>query len=167
MTCRSLRKYLGAFADGELDTEANAEALEHLNMCPRCAEQVTEIHQMKEAVGRVFKAETAPPELAQRVREAIRNERGAAQTRGMPWSRKLFVPLTMAAALATAVGLWLLIGPGRSSDPSGTTIQARFISDTRDQHISCCRYGRDHHDPSLGRDPKEIGSKLSERLKIE
>ena len=40
MTCKTFRKYLYAFADGELETRENLEALEHLNMCPSCCRKV-------------------------------------------------------------------------------------------------------------------------------
>ena len=57
MNCQSFRKYIGAFADGELEVSQNLEALEHLNMCPSCAARVTNINELKEAINRAYQTE--------------------------------------------------------------------------------------------------------------
>ncbi|MCC7314685.1 MAG: zf-HC2 domain-containing protein, partial [Planctomycetes bacterium] len=36
MNCKSVQKFLHAFADGQLGVRANCEVLDHLKMCPSC-----------------------------------------------------------------------------------------------------------------------------------
>jgi anti-sigma factor RsiW len=163
MNCRAFRKYVGAFADGELDTQANAAALEHLNMCPPCTGRVTEVQQLKVVLGGIFAAESAPPGLAVRIRNAIRAE-AAAEPKKPTVLHRLFVPLTMAAALAAAVGIWHF---WRAEEPpSGNLIQARFAADTREQHRRCTQAGPDYHDATLGRSLQDIAANLTQRLKL-
>jgi anti-sigma factor RsiW len=167
MNCRTFRKFAGAFADGELDTRANAEVLEHLNMCPQCAQRVAEVQQLKATLGGVFQKERVPAGLADRVRTALLVEAGAAQPRKpVPLRHRLFVPLSMAAAVLAAVAVWQFWGAGEPPPGSATVIQARFAAETREQHRRCSQLGLKHHDESLGRDPDGIAAKLTERLRL-
>ena len=68
MNCTSFRKYVGAFADGELDTKLNLDALEHLNMCPDCARRVSHVQELKAALKRVLPVEGAPADLIELLR---------------------------------------------------------------------------------------------------
>jgi len=161
MTCRNFRKYVGAFADGELDTESNAEALEHLNICLACAERVTEVHRMKEALRRVFEPEVAPVALGARVRSAIRTERPRSADSARRWLHRLVIPTGVAAAVVAAVAVWQV----REPSPAETvTVAARFVSQVQHAHQMCCEHHAHHHDPRLGRDLDTIAERLSARL---
>lgn len=69
MNCTEVRKYLYAFADGELDTQTNLDVLEHLNMCSSCTQKVNAQQKLKERVGVVMGDEKSP--------EALRSSLGA------------------------------------------------------------------------------------------
>ena len=47
MNCKSARKFLYAFADGQLDVTDNCEVLDHLKMCPGCGAVVAEHQSMR------------------------------------------------------------------------------------------------------------------------
>lgn len=67
MTCMQFRKFAGAFADGELDTVRNLDALEHLKMCPQCTRGVDGLHALKRALASTFRHEEAPPAVRLRI----------------------------------------------------------------------------------------------------
>ncbi len=71
MNCNQSRKYLFAFADGQLSVQANCEVLDHLKMCPTCSRIVDEHQAMREAVRRSGERIVTPPGLAKQVRRAI------------------------------------------------------------------------------------------------
>lgn len=167
MNCRTFRKFAGAFADGELDTRTNAEALEHLNMCPQCAQRVAEVQQLKSTLGGIFQKEGVPAGLADRVRGALLAEAGEARPKKpVPLRHRLLVPLSMAAAVLAAVAVWQFWGVEEPPPGSATVIQARFAAETREQHRRCSQLGLRHHDESLGADLDGIAAKLSKRLRL-
>lgn len=47
MNCRNVKKFLYAFADGQLSVRANCEVLDHLKMCPACSRAVAEVVQLR------------------------------------------------------------------------------------------------------------------------
>ena len=49
MNCRKIRKYLFAFADGQLGVKANCEMLDHLKMCRKCSAIVDEHQAVRRA----------------------------------------------------------------------------------------------------------------------
>ena len=75
MDCLGFRKYVGAFADGELDVDRNLDVLEHLNMCPKCAAQVQEIHNLKSVLCRQHESVSAPQARAGVVAKTIGKSR--------------------------------------------------------------------------------------------
>ncbi len=162
MTCQSFREYLGAFADGELDPEANAQALEHVNICPSCAQRVTEIQRMKKAVRRVFEGASAPPHLAEKVRSIIRAEAASPPKASRSVIHRLIIPTGMAAAILAAVAVWLLL-PEPPADGPG--VQATFASQVRHQHQMCCDH-QGPHDATLGRELAVIAENLAARLNV-
>jgi len=171
MNCQSFRKYVGAFADGELDTSLNVESLEHLNMCPACAQKVTQVHQLKAALRRTMDTPAAPAALAKKIRTSIRCE--ATQVTPPPHRQarliyRLLIPIGVAAGLLATAMIWQWQQqPDRTPERgSATVIKARFPAEVRNQHTQCAHYGRKHHDASLGRDLPGIASKLTGRLKL-
>lgn len=177
MNCRGFRKFVGAFTDGELDTQVNAEALEHLNMCPDCAARVGAVQQMKQTLARTFGAETAPAALADRIQRMLQDSGSIAAApvavpqpvstgRHRSWPHRILVPLSMAAAVVAAAGAWQFIRPSEPVSGSTTAIRGRFASATRTLHNHCAGFGPKHHDSSLGRDPAKIAQQLSDRLEV-
>ena len=61
MGCDRYRKYVGAFADGELEVKDNLDFLEHIKMCPACAARVDEVTTMKGALQHAY-ADVEPSE---------------------------------------------------------------------------------------------------------
>ena len=171
MNCRSFRKFAGAFADGELDTQLNAEALEHLYMCPACAQRVVWVQRLKESLVRVLGLEKAPAGLADQIRRSIRPENAPVTQPAHRLRFRFFVPMSMAAALVGAVMIWQWqSGPTVVPIQTGsaTVIQTHLGKEAQTQHNRCAMRARNdnHHDPSLGRDPAEITQKLTRDLKL-
>ncbi len=171
MNCQSFRKYVGAFADGELDTPLNVESLEHLNMCPACAQKVERVHQLKTSLRRTMETEVAPAELADKIKNAIRCEAltpaPGHHHRG-PLIYRLLVPAGIAAALLVTAMIWQWQQAPGTTPVTGITsaIRTRFPAEVRNQHTQCAHHGYKHHDASLGRDLLGIASKLTNRLKL-
>lgn len=165
MNCRSFIRFLGAFADDELDTEKNIEALEHLNMCAHCAAKVAEIQLLKRSLTRVFSGERASDRLRERVRDAIADE-SSRRVRRFPQPRRWVVPLGMAAAIAF-VWLGYPFVADRGTTPSATpepALEARLVSSVVDRHFGCIKLGPAHHRASLPRDVHRIAEVLGREL---
>lgn len=181
MNCVGFRKFVGAFADGELDVSSNLDALEHLNMCPLCSSRVTEIQDLKAALVRCQR-ERAPEDLRERVLVALRsvgeNEpvrdsrsdlaQAAADQRVIPgffsrWS----LPMGMAAALLLACVAWWM-WPRTPMAPGIMTVHARqAVADICEQHSACVAgHGFDHFDPNVGRDVQLASMQLSDSLSL-
>lgn len=166
MNCRSFRKYLGAFADGELDTATNLEALEHLNFCESCATKVAGIQEIKRGLTRVFAEERVPDGLKSRVRARI------AACPGQPALRpsrlqKWVVPLGMAAAIVFAWQVSVLFYRPAVDDFVGgprNAVEAQWVQAVRIQHKDCTKLGLKHHRESLPIDLRLISVELSKEL---
>jgi len=65
MDDKTIRKYLAAFADGELEVEQNLRVLEHAAMNPQATRRVMHQQQLRRAVGAPMAshAPAAPPWL--------------------------------------------------------------------------------------------------------
>jgi len=170
MNCKQFCKYAGAFADGELDVPFNAEALEHLRMCPRCAGRVAEVTNLKAALKRTLVHESAPPHLRQRVMAALDDEVGVRGRKPAgpairAWRSRLVVVTGVAASLVLASLAWWLLDRREQPTDSLTIVSGRVVADVREQHRLCVsRRGLSHHDPRLPRDLTEIASRLSAEL---
>ncbi len=173
MDCTRFRKYVGAFADGELDVQQNLDALEHLNMCPACAARATELGALKGAMKRVFASTQTPQQLTDRILAVMENDgvpqpvarfRHSDGRAKLPW--RLTIPLGIAASLLVVLGIWRLSPIGIGADePAHATLTARFVADTRQQHLLCTRNGHfDHHAESLPRDLKKIANIMGRDL---
>lgn len=68
---KEARKYLAAFADGELDVEQLLSVLDHMSMNPQSTRRVMHQQQLRQAVGRVMQHHTPSPsdELRQQVED--------------------------------------------------------------------------------------------------
>ena len=155
MTCKTFRKYLYAFADGELETRENLEALEHLNMCPSCCRKVAVQQALRASLARVYEADVAPPALHDRVHAGVGRTRDTAIARR---TLRVLVPL----AAAAAVGFLLLRTFGPESAPIPAPAVA-FAEQIVNRHQACQQHGAGHHDETL---PLSLaaGAALEERL---
>jgi len=181
MNCVGFRKFVGAFADGELDVSSNLDALEHLNMCPRCSGRVTEIQALKATLRRQ-QAVTAPASLRERVTQSLRElaeiepavDVGPASATEVESNRVIggffsrwALPLGMAAAVLVACVVWWM-QPQPTPAPGTMTVQARqAVADICAQHSACVAgHGFDHFDPKVGRDAQLASMQLSDSLSL-
>ncbi len=183
MNCKNFRKFVGAFADGELDVQLNLEALEHLNMCPACAKRVNEITDCKAALQRVWPRCEAPAYLrtcvANMLTKAVQSgdlsndhEQAASKTTATASTKTLrfsyFVkPAAIAAAILLCVAVWQLAPDEKVAPGEITVLAARTVADVRTQHMHCSAMPSGmHHDQTLSRSLSTIASRLSKRLKL-
>ncbi|MEX2214024.1 MAG: hypothetical protein WD768_07850 [Phycisphaeraceae bacterium] len=75
MDDKEVRKYLEAFADGELDVEQNLRVLEHMSMNPQATRRAMHQQQLRQAVERAMKecSPAAPSDLRAKI-EAIASQ---------------------------------------------------------------------------------------------
>lgn len=172
MNCRNFRKFVGAFADGELDTQANAEALEHLNMCPPCAQRVADVQRLKQAIVDSMGQEVAPEHVRANVEAlAVGRSELAGGSAGSPMGRlvyRLMVPVGLAAAIVMSIAVWEWATPADVPLAPGvkTVRDVRLASEVRNQHRMCTVNALEHHDASLGRALSGISRRLTDRLKL-
>lgn len=163
MNCTNFERYLGAFADGELETDRNVEALEHLNSCEACAGKVAQIRKLKEALARGFNQQEIPEGLADDVRVGIWREADKPPG-GVGRIHRWVVPLGMAAAIVFVwqASLWF-DGGGETGGP-GRDVEARFVSNARTRHRDCTRLGAAHHRTGLALDAESLRRAFGEEL---
>ena len=167
MDCKRFRKYVGAFADGELDVEHNLDALEHLNMCPNCATRVAEVSTLKESLQRTCEDVKASQHLRMKIETMIHEgERGTPTHVGRPRQiLRVFVPLAAVASLLLVVGLWRLSPEPLSPLLEAADLPASLVADARHQHRACIRErGENHYDPALPRAANAIATILARDL---
>ena len=173
MNCKTVRKYLFAFADGQIGVQANCEVLDHLKMCPACSKIVNE-HQAVRSKLR-FSAEQikVPPLLEGRVRKAIQLGRPIRfdETEHSWGIRNRVLRVAALAACITLIvtGAWY-IGPwGTStSNPFGNTINSEkqlaqnTALNVRKLHFSCTRKceGPGHHHDNLPNNREKVAGAI-------
>jgi len=104
MNCTQVRRFLYAFADGELPVRENCEVLDHLKMCPSCTQIVADQQVLRKAIGRNVGGQPVPADLKHR---AMAHLKGHSRTPKPPpamWQR--LAPLAAAAAVVAAFGVW-------------------------------------------------------------
>lgn len=167
MNCKTVRKYLFAFADGQLGVQANCEVLDHLKMCPPCSKIVDE-HQAVRSKLR-FSAEQiqVPPLLEGRVRKAIQLGRTVKEDTRRPRAKnRIFRIVALAACITLIVtGTWYFgqwgnpIGNNNSfSSNRGLNIAQSTALKVRKLHVLCSRKcdGAGHHHESLPSDRESV-----------
>ncbi|MCC7294017.1 MAG: hypothetical protein IT449_18300 [Phycisphaerales bacterium] len=187
------RKFAGAFADGELDTVRNLDALDHLKMCAQCTRGVDGIHALKRALASTSRHEEAPPAVRQRVLRtlglsdvpaeatpaesdptappgrriaAAQGAKSAAPPVRQPASpaRRLRA-LGIAAALLLAVAAWRYWPLRPSPMPgAGSFVAGRQVADLRALHLAGAAEPSKHVDLALPRSPVEAGRALGDKL---
>ena len=117
MECTRTENLLSAYLDGDLPEREREGFAGHLRQCPRCA---GEEKALKETLSllRNLPAEKAPPELLQRVRHRIGQEKET-----VPLWKKLFLPLHIKIPLeAAAVALIFLLAYGIQKEMPATKV---------------------------------------------
>ncbi len=117
LNCTMARRYLYAFADGELPVKENCEVLDHLKMCPDCSRIASEQHELRIALRRSLNRVPVPEGLAERIRSSLESpaETQAPLARGRMW--RFIVPTAAAASLALAATTYWMIPRGEESAP--------------------------------------------------
>lgn len=122
MDDKEIRKYLAAFADGELDVEQNLRVLEQMAMNPDATRRVMHQQQLRQQVDRVMRAMVPP--IDESLRDSIaslaietastseddvtgRKSPGGILARVGPWGQWL-PALAAAFLLAASVTFWIL-----------------------------------------------------------
>lgn len=168
MDCKQFKKYIGAFADGELGVEQNLDALDHLNMCPICAARVTKVTALKETLMQAYGDVKAPQHLVERITGTYRVGDGESTRKATRKTKPLvrvFAPLAAAASLLLVVGLWQ---PWITSpSPILKVLPAQLVADVREQHRMCVQErGTNHFAPDLPRDPQALLAALQRDLHL-
>ena len=175
MDCKGFRKYIGAFADGELQVEQNLAALEHLNMCQACAARVNAVSSLKATLKRVYGGIQAPQHVRERVLRALEIEAKQARLEATPpvvpgvhhWRGGFTVALGVAAALLLAFVGWQFLPDRGPRTDVRLVVPGRLAADVREQHRFCIGHrGANHNDVSLPRDLPVIAERLSARLNM-
>jgi anti-sigma factor RsiW len=105
MTCGEAQALLSAYVDRELDVVTSLQFETHLDTCRDCAAAVERAEALRAAIGSAALAYAAPPDLAARIRTAIRREaRPRAELLQRAW-RWTSIPAAAAAAAALA---WMM-----------------------------------------------------------
>ncbi len=175
MNCNQSRKYLFAFADGQLSVQVNCEVLDHLKMCPACGRIVDEHQAVREAIRRSGERVVAPPGLAKQVRRAIVEKLPAAGTESslIRRLRRSLGLMGLAAGIALATSAAWYWGPwstGADLPPNLRPIEEdpAWIAAMRvvKLHNLCthrCEQQR-HHLEELPDDPQVLSIALRDRL---
>ncbi len=71
ISCEDALKLVHEYLDGELESVSPAEVEAHFDACQRCYPHLRLERSFRQAVRRVASRETAPPELAKRLRELM------------------------------------------------------------------------------------------------
>jgi anti-sigma factor RsiW len=147
MNSEEARKFLPAFADGELDVEQNLRVLEQMAMDPVNTRRVLHQQQLRQACARVLAApDCCCPEVVRDTVKRLAAERGEAggarvESRANPPSvlarlGRWVGPLAAAAVLALALlfGLTDRLGDGYSGDG---LVTARLAEQLGNRHDAC------------------------------
>jgi len=118
MDCNETRRLLEADTDGELDLVHHLDLADHLRTCTECARQAEALRARRVALREAMPRFTAPPDLADKIRAALRADTAAAVVPSPPpaplpsttRAPRLRWPLGNLAALAASFALALFIG---------------------------------------------------------
>lgn len=127
MTCREAEVLVTAYVDRELDVAASLQMEAHLAACSACSAAVERIAALRATLEAAPLRYAPSPELARRVRAAVRREAGPRRSwlrREWRWSA---APALAAAAVAL---LWIT-----STSPGGSADRQRLLDDLVSGHV--------------------------------
>jgi len=165
MNCDSVRKYIYAFADGQLDVKGNCDILDHLKMCRVCGALVDEHQALRSKLAKDLERVPVPSRLKQQIFAATGSDAvlaGAPRPTMASRPLSVFRPVAVAACLLLAVGaVWYLPGVVESSSATITVPRsasaATMIAQT---HNTCCSHGPDHQSDALPRELRALSPVL-------
>jgi len=109
MSCRLVRRHLGAFVDGEIDPATQIEFERHLEACPGCQEHLAFERSLRQQTRDALRAIPAPDHLWGRtlhrldeIDEARSEHRSLVEVRPMRWRQTW--PIAAAAAAVLIIG---------------------------------------------------------------
>lgn len=175
MNCHQFRKYLYAFADGQIDVKSNCDLLDHLKMCKPCSRIVDQHQALKTLIVASAARSRVPAGLEGRIRAAIEPVSKSPKRTGRLVAfagRPIVRVMAMAACIVIAfLGLWMsgVVGPG-DSFRSGVAYNA----DSADllmrgvvvQHNKCVERCNEqvHQLPGLSHDRETAAREMARRL---
>ncbi|MCB9856115.1 MAG: hypothetical protein H6818_10555 [Phycisphaerales bacterium] len=180
MNCHLFRKYLFAFADGQIDVKSNCDLLDHLKMCSDCSRIVDQQQALKSLIVASAARTNVPAGLESRIRAAIeppaKAKKRAASIAGLFGKRPVIRVLAVAACLVLGfMGLWAagIVGPGEILR-GGRAVAGAFDSDVVDlkmrsvvvQHNKCVERCNEqiHQLAGLSNDRESAARELGKRL---
>lgn len=110
MNCRDTARFLNPYVDGELDLTSALAIEEHLQTCPRCRAQETELRSLRAAMRRHTDFQAAPESLRWRLQARYGHKNTGATFLGRRIA--LAVPALAALSLIALAGLTALNGNG-------------------------------------------------------
>ncbi len=108
MNCKSVRKFLVAFADGQLGVHTNCEVLDHLKMCPSCSRIVDEQQFLRRALARSAERIGVPPHLESNIRRAILADGAPVERPSEASTRGLRIGRALALAACLVLGITIV-----------------------------------------------------------
>ena len=153
MNCPQVRRYLYAFADGELEVKDSCEVLDHLKMCESCARIVADQQALRGGLRRVTLQEPVPALLCERFVAELNRSRRAAPSLAFRAARAVAI----AAGVALAVGVAWWYWPETAPVPhiNGNSVPGRLVSVSPvvqkvvTRHCACVNSGRQHQCATL------------------
>lgn len=148
MNCTQIRRFLYAFADGELGVKDNCDVLDHLKMCPACARIASDQQTLRRALGRSIQDEPVPAALIARIRQAVLAD---APVRPVPLHAFRRSRIWAAAAVfLMAAGLgayswWERSAPDTSGIPRRPIAVLQVADETVATHCVCAGHPRAQH----------------------
>lgn len=174
MNCNSTRKFLFAFADGQLGVQANCEVLDHLKMCPTCSAVVDEHQALREALRLSAQQIEVPAVLEGRVRKAILLGKSIRYHDGSHrWLQSRVVRLVGIAACLTLIvaGTWQYARwdasahPPRFRDARALPEQQTALKVVRRHNRCITRSDRQvHQNPALPGDCAQVAEALRDHF---
>jgi len=110
MDCNETRRLLEADADGELDLVRHLEIEAHLRTCPDCTRLAENLRARRAALRTSLPRFTAPPQLAEKIRAALRAETPSPATPARSPRAKIIFPVWRIAGLTASIAVALVAG---------------------------------------------------------
>lgn len=99
---------LSAFLDGELESSERIRMKEHLISCLDCQEELASLRTVKTILARAPRKSAPAGWAANWPKTPIGRESSWGENLRLPMPSKAWVPASVAAALALAIGLWIM-----------------------------------------------------------